>query len=66
MAQKILGEDMPQPEKATRVVANYDERLSELARQLTVRKPKPGSYDDQALQTWKRCIRDRAAAKEEA
>ena len=59
LAKKILGDDMPKPELAERVVKDWERGLSQLAQNLEKGKmTELGSYGDQALAVWRGCIRD--------
>ncbi|KAI5365166.1 hypothetical protein Slin15195_G047030 [Septoria linicola] len=58
VANKVLGEKMPQGEKARQVIANYESRLSSLASELESRAPEKGTYDYTALEAWRRMIRE--------
>jgi hypothetical protein len=58
LAAKLLKDDLPQHDVAVDVIAAYDAKLSQLAAELEGRDPKPQSYDSEALQTWKKCVRD--------
>ena len=58
LAQKILGNDMPQRQVADKVVKDYEAGLTILAQAIEARSPKPHGYDAQALDAWERCIRD--------
>lgn len=58
IANKILGEKMPQAEKARHIIADYESRLNGLASVLEGRQPEKGSYDHTALEAWRRMIRD--------
>ena len=50
LAQKMLGDNMPQAELADKVVKAWDSGLTELAKNLEAKgMTKPGSYGDQAL-----------------
>lgn len=57
LANKTLGSSMPKQELATQIIASYEERLSAAAATLEARSELT-RYDDQALQAWRRCIRD--------
>lgn len=58
LANKMLGEKMPQAEKARQVITNYEARLSGLAAVLESRAPEKGTYDYLALESWQKMIRD--------
>lgn len=58
LANKMLGEEMPQAEEARRLIAAYEHTMSGLAAILEGRAPAQGSYDHSALETWRRMIRD--------
>ncbi|KAM3417843.1 hypothetical protein BST61_g6064 [Cercospora zeina] len=58
VANKMLGEQMPQAEKARQVITNYEARLSGLAAMLESRAPEKGTYDYVALESWKKMIRE--------
>lgn len=57
VAQKILGKDMPEPNVASKAVQEYESTLSALAEQLKSQQPEEGTYPEQALTAWQRCIR---------
>ncbi|CAK3935286.1 Hypothetical predicted protein [Lecanosticta acicola] len=56
LAQKILGEDMPNNAIATKAIADYETRLNALAAELESDEPTP--YGQEALAAWRACIRD--------
>ncbi|KAK4621695.1 hypothetical protein CLAFUW4_07598 [Fulvia fulva] len=58
LAEKILGKDMPQRQAASKAVAEYEVALRGLAAELEARNPAEGTYEHQALEAWRRCIRD--------
>ena len=58
LAQKILGDEMPQRQIAERIVKDYEAGLTILAQAIEAKAPKAGGYDAEALDAWRRCIRD--------
>ena len=58
LAEKILGKDMPQRQAASKAIAEYEVALRGLAAELAARNPAEGTYDHQALEAWRQCIRE--------
>ncbi|KAK3057640.1 hypothetical protein LTR09_001824 [Extremus antarcticus] len=58
LAQKILGDDMPQADLARQVVAAWEEGLQTLASKIEANGAREGSYAELALVAWRDCIRE--------
>ena len=58
LAEKILGNSLPQPELAKKIRQDYEAGLTLLAQAIEALKPPEGSYNARALKVWRECIRD--------
>lgn len=58
LAQKILGNTIPQATQANKIAADYEAGLSNLAQAIEAQSPAEGSYSAQALDVWRNCIRE--------
>ncbi|KAF2170975.1 hypothetical protein M409DRAFT_63978 [Zasmidium cellare ATCC 36951] len=58
LAQKILGKEMPEQSVAIKAIQEYESTISRLAEQLKSQQPAEGTYAEQALTAWEKCIRD--------
>ncbi|EME43688.1 hypothetical protein DOTSEDRAFT_72893 [Dothistroma septosporum NZE10] len=58
LAEKMLGKEMPERQAASKAIAEYEVALRGLAAELEARNPAEGTYDYQALNAWRQCIRD--------
>ncbi|GAB7347103.1 hypothetical protein MBLNU459_g3231t1 [Dothideomycetes sp. NU459] len=56
LTKNILGGDVPQSQKAQKIVQDYESRLSQLIKSLDAQAPSL-SYPGQALDAWNACIR---------
>lgn len=56
LTRSILGSNMPQPQKAQKIIKDYESRLTQLIQSLDSQAPTL-SYAGQALDAWNACIR---------
>jgi hypothetical protein len=57
LASKILGPNMPDAARASKIVQQYEQRLSTLATALSARNPEPNSFAASSLKAWDACVR---------
>ncbi|KAK5166600.1 uncharacterized protein LTR77_008143 [Saxophila tyrrhenica] len=58
LAQKILGNQIPQPDLVKQVTSAWEEGLEALSSKIQAGDVEEGSYAAQALKVWKDCIRE--------
>lgn len=58
LAQKVLGNDMPNPNVAREALTKYEAAISDAVSKLEANNPEEQSYAGQALNAWRSCIRD--------
>lgn len=58
LAQKVLGNTTPKASEASKIAADYEAGLSNLAQAIEAQEPVERSYGAQALDVWRNCIRD--------
>lgn len=58
LAQRILGPDIPHPQRAQKVIDVWQDYLQNAARELEAGDVQEGTYDAKALEVWRDCIRD--------
>ncbi|CZT21280.1 uncharacterized protein RCC_07143 [Ramularia collo-cygni] len=58
LAQKLLGNEMPNPNVAREALASYEGAISNAVSELEAQSPTVGSYPAQAVDAWKSCIRE--------
>lgn len=56
LTKSILGSDIPQSQKAQKIIKDYESRLTQLIQSLDSQAPSL-SYPGQALDAWNACIR---------
>jgi hypothetical protein len=56
LAEKVLGNQLPQAQRAKQIRAKFEAALSALAKAVEAQAPKESTYGDQALRAWRACI----------